>query len=90
MAIFTKKFADADQYESWLEEASGSINVLSIVNAPRAVSPIDKPPRGPVTVTYQTRDKLFKPARSLVFKIFEMSVIAAGFFAGFLWLISKT
>ena len=89
MAIFTKKFADADQYEAWLEEASGSINVLSIVNAPRAVSPIDKPPKGPVMVTYQTRNKSFKPARSLAFKILEMTVVAAGFFAGFLWLISK-
>ena len=34
MAVFTKRFADADEYEEWLEKASGRVNVLSINKAP--------------------------------------------------------
>ena len=36
MAIFTKQFANADEYEKWLQEAGERISVLSITNLPSA------------------------------------------------------
>ena len=48
MAIFTKQFANADEYEEWLAEASGRVNVLSIENSPVSFGSTAQPRGGPV------------------------------------------
>ena len=45
MAIFTKQFADHDDYEEWLEHASDRINVLSIGNPPTHFWVVDREAR---------------------------------------------
>jgi hypothetical protein len=89
LAIFTKQFANADQYEDWLEAASDRINVLSITNSPPLFAASDHVQSGPVTITYQTTDRSLAPPRSTLSRIVEAVLIGAGFFALFLYLVSK-
>lgn len=85
MAIFTKQFANADEYEEWLAEASGRVNVLSIENSPVSFGSTAQPRGGPVTLRYQTNDRSFAPPRSIVRRTIEVAIIAAIFFALFLY-----
>lgn len=88
MAIFTKQFADADEYEKWLEKASGRINVLKIQNSPTIFGSTGQPSAGPVIVRYHTRDKSFVPPKSASYKNVEAAIVAAGFLALSLYLMS--
>jgi len=54
LGIFTKQFANADQYEEWILEEQGRISVLSVNNSPALYGSTTQPPAGPVTITYQT------------------------------------
>jgi len=89
MAIFTKQFKNADEYEEWLAFASGRINVLAIENSPTLFGASTKPSGGPVKVRYQTHDRSLAPARSLAQRSIEIVLVAAAFFALFLYLIYK-
>ena len=89
LAVFRKQFATGNQYEDWLEEAEGRIILLSITNAPRPFSSAGQEQVGPVTVTYQTRDPSLAPPRSLASRIIQIALVAAVFFAAFLYLTSK-
>jgi hypothetical protein len=89
MAIFTKQFANADDYEEWLAEASGRINVLSIENSPVPFGSTIQQQAGPVTLRYQTYDRSFAPPRSMMRRIVEVALVAAVFFALFLYWIYK-
>jgi hypothetical protein len=85
MAIFTKRFANADEYEDWLAEASGRVNVLSIENSPTAYGSTAQAHGGPVVLRYQTNDRSFAPPRSIARRTIEVVIIAAIFFALFLY-----
>ena len=90
MAIFTKRFADADEYEEWLTKASGRVNVLSISKTPTILSV--QPPfsrNGPVVLKYQTNDKSFAPAKGAAAKTVEYAIVGAAFFALFAYLITE-
>jgi len=89
MAIFTKRFADADEYEEWLAKASGRINVLQIVKPPTVYGSTSLPPAGPVTLKYQTNDKSFAPPRSSTGKVVEYAIVGAAFFALFAYVIGE-
>jgi hypothetical protein len=89
LPIFTKQFATVDKYEEWLEDASGRINVLSIDNAPQLFSASDQKHTGPITIRYQTHDKSLAPHRGMASRIVEIVIVAAAFFAAFLYLISR-
>lgn len=88
MAIFTKQFTDADEYEKWLEKAGGRINVLKIQNSPKIFGSSDQPADGPVIVRYHTSDKSFVPIKSAKYKNVEAAIVAAGFLALSLYLMS--
>ena len=88
MAIFTKQFADADEYEEWLEQANGRINVLAIKNSPAIFGSTDQPSSGPVIVRYHTRDRSFVPPKNAKYKNVEAAIVAAGFLALSLYLMS--
>jgi hypothetical protein len=88
MAIFTKQFTDADEYEKWLEKASGRINVLTIKNSPTIFGSTDQPSSGPVIVRYHTSDRSFVPPKSAKYKNVEAAIVAAGFLALSLYLMS--
>ncbi len=89
MAIFTKQFADHDDYEEWLEHASDRINVLSIGNPPSIFGSSIVKPGGPVIVKYQTHDKSLAPPRGLTGKAVEVAIVGAAFFALFAYLIAE-
>ncbi len=89
MAIFTRRFADTDQYEEWLQMAGKRITVLSITNAPAMHGSSTQPPTGPIAITYETDDQSLLPAKSRMAMIAQVVIIGALFFALFLFLISK-
>jgi hypothetical protein len=88
MAIFTKRFTDADEYEKWLEKAGGRINVLKIQNSPKIFGSSAQPANGPVIVRYHTSDQSFVPIKSAKYKNVEAAIVAAGFLALSLYLMS--
>jgi hypothetical protein len=81
MAVFKKRFNNADDYEEWLAKASGRINVLDIKNSPTIFGSSIKQPAGPVIVRYQTRDKAFSLPSTLAQKNVQTALVAAGFLA---------
>ena len=91
MAIFTKQFANADDYEEWLKNASHRINVLSISNAPQIFgSTLHMPKAGePVVVKFQTHDKSFAPPSKLPSKAVQYAAVGAAFFALFAYLVTE-
>ena len=89
MAIFTKRFADADEYEEWLEKASGRVNVLSINNSPTIFGSSMQQPKGPVVLKYQTHDKSFAPPRISAGNTMQYVVVGAAFFALFAYMIAE-
>jgi hypothetical protein len=89
MAIFTRRFANADEYEEFLESASGRVNVLEIVKPPTVYGSNALPPAGPVTLRYQTSDKAFAPPKTTKGKVVEYAVVGAAFFALFAYLIAE-
>jgi len=88
MAIFTKRFADADEYEEWLEKASGRVNVLSINKSPTIFGSSMQRPSGPVVLKYQTDDKSFAP-RISAGNTMQYVVVGAAFFALFAYVIAE-
>jgi len=88
MAIFTKRFADADEYEEWLEKASGRVNVLSINKSPTIFGSSMQRPNGPVVLKYQTDDKSFAP-RISAGNTMQYVVVGAAFFALFAYVIAE-
>jgi hypothetical protein len=88
MAIFTKQFADADDYEDWLKHASDRINVLSIANSPAVFGSAMRQPGAPVVVKYQTHDKSFAPPRATAGKTAEYVIVGAAFVALFAYMIA--
>ncbi len=90
MAIFKKKFADADSYEAWLEQASGRVNVLEIKNAPKIYGSSLQSSNGPVIVRYQTHDKSFGAPSPLASKNVQAALVAAGFLALSLYLMFES
>ena len=89
MAIFTKRFANADDYEDWLEKANGRVNVLSINKSPTIFGSSMQRPAGPVVLKYQTHDNSFAPSRGKAGKVVEYAVVGAAFFALFAYLIAE-
>jgi len=89
MAIFTRRFADADEYEEWLERASGRVNVLQIVKPPTVYGSNSLPSAGPVTLKYQTQDKAFAPPKTTKGKVVEYAIVGAAFFALFAYMIAE-
>jgi hypothetical protein len=87
MAIFTKQFTDADDYEEWLKYAGDRINVLSIANSPVIFGTTTQRQPGPVIVRYQTRDKSLAPPRGTTGKAIEYAIVVVAFFALFAYLI---
>lgn len=87
MAIFTKQFTNADEYEEWLHQANGRINVLGIKNSPTIYGSSDQPSTGPVFVRYHTRDRSFAPPSTLANKNVQAAIVAAGFLALSLYLM---
>jgi hypothetical protein len=88
MAIFTKQFTSADDYEEWLEHASNRINVLSISNPPALFGSTMQRPNGPVVVKFQTHDKSFAP-RISGGNTMQYVVVGAAFFALFAYMIAE-
>ena len=88
MAIFTKRFADADEYEEWLAKASGRVNVLSINKSPTIFGSSMQQPNGPVVLKYQTDDKSFAP-RISGGNTMQYVVVGAAFFALFAYMIAE-
>jgi len=89
LAIFTKQFANADDYEDWLKHASDRINVLTIANSPAVFGSAMRQPGAPVIVKYQTHDKSFVPPRGAAGKAAEYAIIGAAFFALFAYMIAE-
>ena len=89
MAIFTKQFANADDYEDWLEQASGKVNVLSIVKTPTVYKSSSIKPHESVILKYQTHDKAFAPPRGASGKVMEYAIVGAAFFALFAYMIAE-
>jgi hypothetical protein len=92
MPIFTKSFANADEYEDWLKEANARVNVLSISNCPSIFgSSMLPPPKpgDPVIVKFQTHDKSFAPASKISMKTVQYAAVGAAFFALFAYLASE-
>jgi hypothetical protein len=89
MAVFTKRFADADEYEEWLDKANGRVNVLSINKAPTIFGSSSIQPAGPVVLKYHTTDKSLAPAKGAAAKTVEYAIVGAAFFALFAYLIAE-
>jgi hypothetical protein len=89
MAIFTKQFADADDYEDWLKHASDRINVLSIANSPTVFGTTIQRSGAPVVVKYQTHDKSFALPKGKAEKAMEYAIVGAAFFALFAYVIAE-
>ncbi len=88
MPIFTKQFANAEEYEEWLHKAGERISLLSIINAPPISGSSTQPSPGPITIKYQTDDRSLAPTGSMMAMIAEIVIVAALFFALFLYVIS--
>lgn len=88
MAIFTKQFPNADEYEKWYQEAKERISVLSITNLPATHGSSTQPTAGPIAIKYKTDDPLLAPARNMTAMVAQVVIVAALFFALFLYLIS--
>jgi hypothetical protein len=89
MAVFTKRFANADDYEDWLQKANGQVNVLSISKAPTIYGSSTLRPNGPVVLKYQTHDKSFAPPSRVSGKAVEYAIVGAAFFALFAYVIAE-
>ena len=89
MAIFTRRFSSADDYEEWLEHANNRINVLEIANPPTVFGSSNRPAGSPVIVRYQTHDKAFAPPKSAKVQVAEYAIIGAAFFALFAYIIAE-
>lgn len=91
MAVFTKQFSNADDYEDWLKHASNRINVLSITNSPQIFgSTMHMPKAGePVVVKFQTNDKSLFPPRKVSAKAVQYAAVGAAFFALFAYLVAE-
>ena len=89
MAIFTKRFSNADEYEEWLEHANAKVNVLEIANPPAIFGSSNRPAGSPVIVKYQTHDKAFAPAKTTSGKVVEYAIVGAAFFALFAYIIAE-
>jgi hypothetical protein len=89
MAIFTKEFANADEYEEWLQEVGERITVMSITNAPEMHGSTIQWTTGPITVKYETSDPSLAPSKSMAIMIVQMVIIGALFFALFIYLVSR-
>lgn len=89
MPIFTKRFANVDEYEEFLESAGGRVNILQIVKPPTVYGSSSLPPAGPVTLKYQTYDKTFAPPKSTMGKVVEYAIVGAAFFALFAYLVAE-
>jgi hypothetical protein len=91
MAIFTKQFSSADEYEEWLRNANTRVNVLSISNSPQIFgSSMHMPKPGePVVVKFQTHDKAMYPPRSVSVKAVQYAAVGAAFFALFAYLVAE-
>jgi len=90
MAIFTKRFSNADEYEEWLEQANERVNVLEIANPPSVFGSSNNRPAGaPVIVKYQTHDKAFAPTKTTNAKVVEYAIVGAAFFALFAYIIAE-
>jgi hypothetical protein len=89
MAIFTRRFANVDEYEEFLESSSGRVNVLQIVKPPTVYGSNSLPPAGPVILKYQTHDKVFAPPKSTTGKVVEYAIVGAAFFALFAYIIAE-
>ena len=88
MAIFTKRFANADEYEAWLQKAGERISVLAINNSPVQYDSSTIATAGPITISYKTDDASLAPAPSMGARIAQVVIVAAVFFTLFLLLIS--
>lgn len=92
MAIFTKSFKSADDYEDWLKDSSHRIHVLQISNSPQifgsSMLPPPKPGQ-PVIVKFQTHDKSFAPVKKMTTKAVQYAAVGAAFFALFAYLVSE-
>jgi hypothetical protein len=89
MAIFTKQFANTEEYEEWLQKAGERISVLSITNSPTMRGSSTQPSIEPITIKYETHEQSLAPARSRTAMIARVVIIGMLFFALFLYLISK-
>ncbi len=89
MAIFTRQFADTDEYEQWLQKAAQRISVLSITNAPARNGSSTQPSTAPIGITYETDDQSLAPAKSRTAIVVQAVIVGLLFFAVFLFLISK-
>ena len=89
MAIFTKRFANADDYEEWLQQASDRINVLSIDNPPTLYGSTLRRRNGQVVVKFQTHDKSFAGRFGPGGKTVEYVIVGAAFFALFAYMIAE-
>jgi hypothetical protein len=89
MAIFTRRFANVDEYEEFLESASGRVNVLQIVKPPTVYGSNSLPPAGPVTLKYQTNDKTLAPPKTTKVQVVEYAIVGAAFFALFAYIIAE-
>ena len=88
MPIFTKQFANADEYEEWLRKAGARISLLSVLNSPTTSGSSTQPNTAPITIKFETDDRSFAPTGSTMAMIAEIVIVAAVFFALFLYLIS--
>ena len=89
MAIFTREFASADEYEEWLREVGERIHVLGITNHPGPKNLSQQSQSVPVVVKYQTSERSLAPAQSTAKTIAQVAIIGVVFFILFLYLISK-
>ncbi len=89
MAIFKKRFATADEYEDWLQQANGRVNVLSINKAPTIYGSSIQQPTGPVILKYQTTDKSFAAPRIVAGRAVEYAIVGAAFFVLVAYVISE-
>jgi hypothetical protein len=89
MAIFTKEFANADEYEEWLQEVGERIHVMSITNMPAMHGSTVQWTTGPITVKYETKDPSLAPRKNRVVIIVQIVIVAVVFFALFFYLVSR-
>jgi hypothetical protein len=89
MAVFTKRFANADDYEEWLQQASDRINVLSIDNPPALYGSTMRRRNGHVVVKFHSHDKSFANRFGPGGKTVEYVIVGAAFFALFAYMIAE-
>ncbi len=93
MSVFTNQFVSAAVYEAWLRRVGERISVLSITN-PTANSAVPlgssgQQAGGPIIVKYQTSDRTLGPAMSKNAILVQVAIVAAIFFALFIYAILK-